>query len=269
MDWEWSTFIGFLALVISLFLEQKNISAKAVQPLFMIAINNLVVFGGTVFLLKREKERFEKEVSTDGLTGLANLKKLTEFIQYQIDLSFTGSSNRRRFETNHPFSVLFIDVDKFATINNRYDHQVGNLILKLIVTYLKQTVTRRSDLIARFGGDEFVIVLPGTDSDGAMRVAEELSGNLRYLCQKEPRVTPGPVKFGDKTLPYDLSNIGFSIGIVTCYERPPSVNYVLSKASQAMREVKHPVIDNRHATMRKFRVFIYGKPPIPPKKRLQ
>lgn len=107
---------------------------------------------------------------TDGLTGLANRRR--------FDQNLT-SEWRRGMREHQPLSLLMLDTDKFKAYNDTYGHQRGDSCLKQIAEACLDTVSRHGDLVARFGGDEFVITLPNTGSRGAMLVANRICEALR------------------------------------------------------------------------------------------
>ncbi|SFS03650.1 PAS domain S-box-containing protein/diguanylate cyclase (GGDEF) domain-containing protein [Dyella sp. OK004] len=114
--------------------------------------------------------------------------KLLDMQRELEELSFkdglTGVANRRRFdailhqEWNHsrrtklPLSLLMLDIDYFKQYNDCYGHLQGDQCLKQVAAILSTTITRPRDFMARFGGEEFVLVLPETDEDGARQMAE-------------------------------------------------------------------------------------------------
>ncbi len=100
----------------------------------------------------------------DALTGLYNRRELHRFLEYEIIKS-------RRY--NHAFSLLLMDIDHFKDINDRYGHRVGDEILKSVAQAL-QNNCRGCDLPARYGGDEFIIVLPETPAEQGCLGAERL-----------------------------------------------------------------------------------------------
>jgi diguanylate cyclase (GGDEF)-like protein len=112
----------------------------------------------------------------DALTGLANRRQFDLFIQAE-----TGRARRNLTG----LSLLMIDVDHFKAFNDRYGHLAGDECLRAIATVITGHIQRPGDLASRFGGEEFAVVLPGTDYVGAFLVAEKIrravqSANLQH-----------------------------------------------------------------------------------------
>ncbi|WP_027665027.1 diguanylate cyclase [Rhizobium leguminosarum] len=107
---------------------------------------------------------------TDALTGIANRRVFNEAIAEEF-------ARARRAES--PLSLLLIDVDHFKAYNDTYGHLKGDNCLRIIGGILRSIAKRPRDLAARFGGEEFAILLPGTDRDGALRLAETLRSTLK------------------------------------------------------------------------------------------
>jgi diguanylate cyclase (GGDEF)-like protein len=117
-------------------------------------------------------DRFEKTQSlnfVDDVTGLYNQRYLSTLLDQEIE---------RYKRANQNFSVLFIDVDHFKNVNDKNGHLVGSQILKEIGDILKKSV-RAVDFCFRYGGDEFIIVLTGTDTEKATMVAERVCKTVR------------------------------------------------------------------------------------------
>ena len=121
--------------------------------------------------LEAETEQLRKKVSThslqaltDTLTGIPN--------RYAYEERLNQEYNRwKRY--HQPLSLMVVDIDNFKHINDKYGHRAGDKALRIIANQLLKT-TRETDLIARYGGDEFVLLLPETTDTGAMRIAEKL-----------------------------------------------------------------------------------------------
>jgi diguanylate cyclase (GGDEF)-like protein len=109
-------------------------------------------------------EELQRQAIVDELTRIYNYPGLLEHGAREIERA-------RRFK--RPLSAFFFDIDNFKDFNNRYSHTVGNLVLQA-VSQCCCTITRTVDLVARYGGDEFVILLPEADLASARQVAERL-----------------------------------------------------------------------------------------------
>ena len=100
----------------------------------------------------------------DGLTGLYNYRHFWELLGHEVEQS-------RRYET--PLSLLFLDLDSFKVINDTLGHSQGHAVLKTLADYL-QGALRQADVICRYGGEEFVVLLPKTPWEQAVLLAERL-----------------------------------------------------------------------------------------------
>jgi diguanylate cyclase (GGDEF)-like protein len=123
--------------------------------------------------------------STDALTGLYNLEFLIGFLQQQLLFSF-----RQRLAVG----MAIIDIDNLAKINEEYGFETGDIVITSIANRLL-SITRSSDLIARYGGDEFAVVLPNTDLSGVKVLAEKVRAEVEQMGfakqpgRKSPQVT--------------------------------------------------------------------------------
>jgi diguanylate cyclase (GGDEF)-like protein len=113
---------------------------------------------------KHTLEKLEKISYTDGLTGLYNSRKFYEDLDDEIERS-------KRY--NHKLSLVLIDVDNFKTYNDRCGHQEGDEALVYLAKIIRKNL-RQSDKSYRYGGDEFLILLPETDKDKALEVAKRI-----------------------------------------------------------------------------------------------
>jgi diguanylate cyclase len=161
---------------------------------------------------RRQIEELRTAVRLDGLTQLANRAYFDEKLLEMVKL-------RRRH--NDVFSLLLVDVDNFKEINDRFGHQAGDRIIKGVAFNLRAAL-RDTDTVARFGGDEFAILLHRCDGKSAMDVA-------RKLCraQQESRFVLDGVNV----------NVTLSIGVAEAGDKDTAES-ILKRADQALYRVK-------------------------------
>ena len=164
--------------------------------------------------LLEAEERIQRLAASDLLTGLDNRAALH-------DAMHTLMSRARRHK--EVLAVLMVDLDRFKPVNDRHGHMVGDLVLKEVARRLARCL-RTSDLRARYGGDEFVVVVderegPGTARAAAERIVERLSW---------------PMQFGEITV-----NIGATVGIARFPADATSDDELLRKADSALYRAKH------------------------------
>lgn len=154
------------------------------------ALGLLIVWKLSVYQLESREKRLAKLVSEK----TEELKKANEELQHLANSDgLTEVGNRRRFEEfladewhralrfRNEISLILLDIDHFKLFNDTYGHQTGDQCLKKVAKALKDAINRQTDLVARFGGEEFAIVLSGTDSEGALNIAEQAMANVRNL----------------------------------------------------------------------------------------
>jgi len=122
--------------------------------------------------LKSFAEQMKGLAETDALTGLANRRSFDDGLQREFEAAK---------RTGRPLSVLLIDVDRFKAYNDRYGHLAGDVCLKSVAAAIATAVRRSGDIAARFGGEEFAVVLPDTDGDTAITIAEKIRTSIRDL----------------------------------------------------------------------------------------
>ncbi len=111
----------------------------------------------------------QQEASSDGLTGVFNRRYFDE----AVDKEYATAVKH-----DWPLSVIFVDIDRFKQINDTHGHQSGDKILREVAGLLRGNV-RDSDIVARYGGDEFVLLLPGLAREGAGKIAERMIADVR------------------------------------------------------------------------------------------
>jgi diguanylate cyclase (GGDEF)-like protein len=161
-----------------------------------------------------EHARTRRLASTDGLTGMYNHRTFQERLSQEI---------ARADRYGRPLSVLMIDVDHFKVYNDTYGHPQGDIVLQDLARLL-QEMSRTSDTVARWGGEEFAIILPETDSVGAQKIGQR-------LCEQVERY-PFP---GQDLMPGGTLTI--SIGVAT-YAAASSKEALLQGADTALYTAK-------------------------------
>lgn len=121
---------------------------------------------------KQLEEQLRALAMADGLTGLGNRRAFDETLDREW---------RRTVRIGGKMSLLLLDVDRFKGFNDRYGHQVGDDCLRAVATAIKNALHRPADEAARYGGEEIAIILPDTDADGAVEIAERLRVAIEKL----------------------------------------------------------------------------------------
>jgi len=201
---------------------RKLIASHAdATPCYVVVLRDATERKHTEQLLRAALERLERMANTDALTGLANRRQFDEFMQCEW---------RRCARRQLPLSVLIIDADNFKPFNDRYGHLSGDECLKAIASQISAAARRPGDLAARYGGDEFVLLMPETSAEGARHVANRLF----TLVQKLETIHEGNRPSG---------KISVSIGLATCFphaqgDPSSSTAALLSAADRSLYQAK-------------------------------
>ena len=170
-------------------------------------------FAITADLLLRLHRALEVQKSLaryDGLTGIMNAGT---FMQRCDALTKLAARH------HHATTLGYLDLDHFKTVNDTLGHDIGDQVLKAVASELTSRL-RTTDVVARMGGDEFAVLLPETDLNGATLVFTEMRERLLGLAAK------------------NRWPVGFSIGVVVFHTAPPNVDDALRRADQLMYKVK-------------------------------
>ena len=162
----------------------------------------------TVKHLLKESETLAK---TDFLTGVSNAR-------YFFELANTEINRSGRF--NHPFTLIYVDIDDFKLINDRHGHNTGDELLRTIASIFRSNL-RRIDLVARLGGDEFAVLLPETGAEQSQIIIRKMQKTLAEVTKK------------------NNWHITFSMGVVTFLRPPVSVDNMIKIADDLMYAAKH------------------------------
>ncbi|HAV78405.1 MAG TPA: hypothetical protein DCX53_13740 [Anaerolineae bacterium] len=163
--------------------------------------------------LEKGYEREQLLARTDSLTGVFNYRHFVEMATYEF-------ANATRY--SHALSVLIFDIDNFKKINDSLGHPFGDEMLKMVATIASERI-RESDILTRYGGEEFLILLPNTSSEEAYIVAEDIRNRIssaRLDSQK------GPV------------GVTISVGIAQLFPKEDSIDELVKRSDQALYKAK-------------------------------
>ena len=208
--------LAMAAMGMLLWAFADHLSGQRYDPHIILFWNAAVRFGFFCIIvcsLSRIKIALVREHQLsrmDTLTALANRTAFNERLQLEIDRAKRAAC---------PLSLAYIDCDNFKKVNDTYGHHEGDLLLARIGTMMNEN-TRSTDLAARIGGDEFAVILPDTEAEGAVDLIKRLQSKLEdVMKQKRWPVT-------------------FSIGLVTYLSPPGSVADAIGEADRLMYTVK-------------------------------
>lgn len=179
--------------------------------------------------LRLANDKLKLLATTDEQTGLANYRRFRDFLEYEW---------RRAHRTKQPLSVIIIDLDDFKLFNDTYGHQAGDECLEKVAMIMLKSCQRSSDLACRYGGDEFAVVLPETDTAGAYIVAERIRKAVAAMdlneCNLEGINGQAPVNKNGQSLRLTLC-----VGIATMNPAEGGdTNELISRADRALYRAK-------------------------------
>ncbi|MDP1766528.1 MAG: GGDEF domain-containing protein [Methylotenera sp.] len=163
----------------------------------------------------RHQQELENIANVDGLTGLFNRRWMNEYFKRQIS---------RALNDNKPLALVLADLDHFKKINDIYGHMVGDEVLFAVASVLTQQI-RPTDLLARFGGEEFAMILPDTSPDEAKQIAERVRVAIQSTL----------LQF-DNDVHHEI-HVTLSLG-VTSLMLGDDINNLLTRADHALYKAK-------------------------------
>lgn len=165
--------------------------------------------------LERANRKLEELSTTDGLTGLKNRRHFNEAFALEC---------KRTSRSGDQLSVILIDIDHFKNINDSYGHLLGDECIKAVADAIARAAFRQTDTKCRYGGEEFVVLMPSTPAEGALRVAGNIQEAIRAL-----------------EIPHQGKKLAVtaSLGVATvASEHEDAVRDVLAQADQALYQAK-------------------------------
>jgi diguanylate cyclase (GGDEF)-like protein len=209
--------LGYMAARI--FLLREALSMLEFASLCFFAVACVVLCVGQLQCLKRmrhdTREKIEMMTFVDELTGVYNYRYLEQRLTEEL---------QRAKRHNCPLSVIYLDFDNFKLVNDTFGHETGNTVLQR-VAQMSRSSARGEDFVGRLGGDEFLIVLPQTDSAGALIAAERVKKKLDAM-----ELVAGT---GER-----LDFITYSLGVASYPASAETKDELLRAADEAMYRAK-------------------------------
>ncbi|WP_075185778.1 diguanylate cyclase [Teredinibacter haidensis] len=193
-----------------------------IKPVSSVILTAKIRAMGRIATMRDQLNEANKELlflsEKDGLSGLYNRRTFDTKAEEHWKLST---------RTQEPLSILLMDIDHFKLYNDTYGHQSGDECIRLISTAIKRCVNRPGDLVGRYGGEEFIALLPNTTEEGALHVAEHIRKTIEALRLKHRGLTQN-------------DRVTISIGAsVTNVTTGTSLSHQVAMADQALYKSKH------------------------------
>lgn len=205
--------VSFFYIVVTLF--RNNYQINYVLPIISLVSSYTAVATFHFVRVSIERQRFFHLAVTDGLTGLANIRYFMMILNAELALAEREPEDRK-------FCIIMLDIDLFKKFNDTYGHAVGDLVLKETAKVLESSV-RASDLVARYGGEEMIILLRGIDISNAVIVAEKLRKKVEENEIKDSRNT---------------YHVTISLGVSQLRPGEESVDVLIKRADSGLYKAK-------------------------------
>ncbi|NLJ81171.1 MAG: GGDEF domain-containing protein [Firmicutes bacterium] len=181
-----SAYIGF---IFTLFAVSYDFWGVLLFGILLLQLATLLRVGAVAKGEKAKRKELEQELVVDEMTQVYNFRYLSKWLSEPLQ---------------EPVAALFLDIDDFKSFNDRYGHGEGDRVLGVVAQTMEKSV-RADDKVIRYGGEEFVVILPKMDSRGAKRVAQRILDNLRNLSYADWQ-QPLTVSIGIACAPQDAKD---------------------------------------------------------------
>ncbi|MFY9174977.1 MAG: GGDEF domain-containing protein [Peptococcia bacterium] len=178
-------------------------------PIILQIISFFVIACCAALLTKQLRLTYSFQANQDPLTKVSNRR----YFDYHLQRLIAGET---------PFSLILVDLDDFKQLNDNKGHHHGDFVLKVVAATLKVHSQRGTDFTARFGGDEFAMILPYTSKEDSKKVAEKIRTSILI----DPKLLPYP-------------NVSVSLGIAAFPEDADTMEELLEKVDEALYEAKN------------------------------
>jgi diguanylate cyclase (GGDEF)-like protein len=210
------TFSILEGLVHSEAAKQRIVMERLGRTISMLVFMILLLVVGlliSLFRLKREHHKVMQLSQFDELTKLGNRRYLLSFAE-----SFCKQSQR----SGCPLGLILIDIDYFKYVNDTFGHPTGDQILQVLAGALKDEA-REIDVLARVGGEEFCVLMPDTDVDGAMKLAERMRQKVSDLTEQQLGIA---------------ASVTVSLGVAIAYQNEATFEHLYARADKALYQAK-------------------------------
>jgi diguanylate cyclase (GGDEF)-like protein len=182
LNYKVGSFIGLCCILIYALLQLFTVEGTQTNPLYAYAdtiyLINVMLAGIPLVLsilairifIERQQHSLNDLATKDELTGLYNRRYFNSFLKHYSEKAKRDSES---------YCLVMIDVDHFKSINDKYGHEIGDLVLKKVACFLKQQI-RSSDVVCRWGGEEFLILLPNCQRRSAYRLIDDIRDGISH-----------------------------------------------------------------------------------------
>jgi diguanylate cyclase (GGDEF)-like protein len=206
--------------VVLMLLRQGDLTSQTMAGMFTVFILIMLMTAIRIHRLMRDsivlRHQLDHMAHIDQLTGIPNRRSFDEHLELEW-----GRARREQY----PLSLIMIDIDHFKPFNDNLGHQAGDVALQKVAKILHAEARRPGDIAARFGGEEFGLLLPHTDKTGAGEIAEHLRRNIQTLAIPHPAAPRA----------YLTISLGISCAKPSCGH---SLDELISQADAALYEAK-------------------------------